>query len=122
MTLRRLRQFPSVYASKFADFDVMLTPVLSHPAPPIGYLGTDVDPHTHLVRLLRYASFTAIQNVSGTPAISLPMGASRAGIPIGVQAAAPFGQEAHLLELAFELEEATATSRRLDKPGWLPMR
>ena len=121
-TLRRLRQFPATYASKFADFDVMLTPVLSHPAPPIGYLGADVDPKTHLVRLLRYASFTAIQNVSGAPAISLPMGTSRGGLPIGVQAAAAFGHEAQLLELAFELEEATADGRELSSPGWLKVR
>lgn len=119
-TLRRLRRFPDVYATKFLNYDAMISPVLSHPAPPIGYLGAEVNPHDHLVRLLRYASFTAIQNVSGAPAISLPMGVSSAGIPIGVQIAGPHAAEATLIELAFEIEEATTPSRRLDSPAWLP--
>ncbi len=119
-TLRRLRRFPDVYASKFLNVDAMVSPVLSHPAPPIGYLGAAVDPRDHMVRLLRYASFTAVHNVSGAPAISLPMDVSRDGVPIGVQIAGPYAQEATLIELAFELEEATAASRSLDSAGWLP--
>ena len=55
---------------------------------------------------MRYVPFTSIQNVSGAPAISLPLGMSRDGLPIGVQAAARFGDEATLLSLAYELEEA----------------
>lgn len=104
-SLRRLRRFEVDYATAFADFDVILSPVTSHPSPPIGYLGADTDPHEHLVRLLRYASFTAIHNVSGAPAISMPFGRSEIGLPIGVQAWAPFGEERRLLELAFELEQ-----------------
>ena len=119
-TLRRLRQFPATYAAAFADYDVMLTPVTSHPAPALGFLGAETDPRDHLVRLLRYASFTAIQNVSGTPAISLPMGVSQAGLPIGIQAAAPFGHERRLLELAFELESATGAGATTSAAGWLP--
>lgn len=117
--LRRLRRFPSTYAAAFADFDVMLSPVLSHPAPEIGYLAAESDPHDHLVRLLRYASFTAIHNVSGAPAISLPMGQSTAGLPIGVQAAAPYGHEADLLELAYELEAAAHMSTTAPTRSWL---
>ncbi|MGB3674358.1 MAG: amidase [Candidatus Nanopelagicales bacterium] len=119
-TLRRLKQFPEVYETKFVDYDAMISPVLSHPPPPIGYLGPDVDPHDHMVRLLRYASFTAVQNVSGAPAISLPMSVSREGVPIGVQISGPFAREATLIELAYEIEEATADSRSLDSAGWLP--
>ena len=105
-TLLRLRRFGVEYEAQFANFDVMLSPVLAHGAPEIGYLAPDIDPNTHLVRLLRYASFTAIHNVAGAPAISLPLGATDSGLPIGVQACAPFGQEARLLELAYELEAA----------------
>lgn len=119
-TLRRLRRFPDVYATKFTNIDAMVSPVLSHPAPQLGYLGATVDPHEHMVRLLRYASFTAIQNVSGAPAISLPMGVGRGGVPIGVQIAGAYAAEATLIELAYELEEATSSSRSLDAAGWLP--
>lgn len=105
-TLRRLRQFGDQYEQVFESYDVLLSPVLSHTPPPIGYLSPALDFNTHLVRLLRYASFTAVQNVSGAPAISLPLGFSEDGLPIGVQASAGFGQEARLLELALELEEA----------------
>ncbi len=104
-TVLRLRRFEHAYAQVMARYDVLLSPVLSHPAPPIGHLAADLDFETHLIRLLRYVPFTAIQNVSGAPAISLPLGVSADGLPIGVQAAAAFGREATLLELAYELEE-----------------
>ena len=47
-----------------------------------------------------------MQNVSGSPAISLPLGRTDDGVPIGMQLAAPFGHERRLLELAYELEAA----------------
>ena len=50
-------------------------------------------------------TFTPLQNVSGAPAISLPLGFSNSGLPMGVQFGAAFGLERELLELAFELEE-----------------
>ncbi len=55
-------------------------------------------------RLIRYASFTPVNNASGSPAISLPMGMSSNGLPIGVQFAAAHGDERTLLELAYALE------------------
>ena len=105
-TIMRLRRFAVEYQKVFDKHDILLSPVLSHTAPPIGYLAPDLDPRTHLVRLLRFASFTAVQNISGAPAISLPLGRGDDGLPIGVQAAGPLGQEARLLELAYELEDA----------------
>ncbi len=105
-TIRRLRSFATVYEQTYRDFDVVLSPVLASPPPPIGFLSPGIDPHTHLVRLLQYANFTAIHNVAGAPAASLPLGVSRDGLPIGVQAAAHRGQEATLLGLAYELEAA----------------
>jgi amidase len=58
------------------------------------------------VRLIRFASMTPVQNVTGEPAISLPLGRTSDGLPIGVHVAAPMGHERRLLELALELEEA----------------
>lgn len=106
LSLRRLRRAAEGPETFFDSYDVLLSPVLGHPAPPIGYLGPEVDPREHLVRLLRFASFTALQNVSGDPAISLPLARSSDGLPIGVHFAAPRGEEARLLALAFEFEDA----------------
>ncbi len=106
VSLRRLvrasRQPEAVYAS----YDVVLSPVLSTPAPLIGELGPDVPPREHIVRLLRFASFTAWQNVTGSPAISLPLARTEDGLPIGVQIGAPLGEERRLISLGYELEEA----------------
>lgn len=107
LSLRRLRALARDGESVFPAFDVLLSPVLGHPAPPIGFLGPEVEFRTHLIRLLRFTTFTPVQNVTGSPAISLPLGMSADGMPIGVQAAAPAGHEARLLSLALEIEGAT---------------
>lgn len=106
VALKRLRSFKYDYERAFRSFDVMLSPVTGHPPPEIGYLGPDISFTSSLERLRRFVPFTAIQNISGGPGISLPIGISRAHVPIGVQFSAPFGLDKTLLELAFELEEA----------------
>ncbi len=105
-TLRRLLTFAAEYEQIFDLYDVLLSPVTSHSAPELGYLGPDVDAFEHLVRLLRFVAYTPIQNISGAPAISLPLGVTDQNVPIGIQFAAPFGGEETLLEIAFELEQA----------------
>ncbi len=112
-SLRRLRQLARDHEAAYENLDVLVSPVLGHAPPPIGYLGPDVDFRTHLVRLLRYTSFTPLQNVSGSPAISLPMARTSTGLPLGIQIAAPFGQESRLLSLAYELEEAAPWPTRV---------
>jgi amidase len=104
--LRRLRRLAREHEPHFRSYDLLVTPVLNHAAPPIGYLGADIDPREHLIRLLRFMAVTPVQNVSGSPAISLPLGLSDAGLPVGVQLAAPFGLERRLLQVALQLEEA----------------
>ena len=104
--LHRLRRHAREPEPAFDRVDVVVSPVLAHPAPPLGHVGPDVDPETHLVRLLRWVAFTAAANVTGAPALSLPAGRSRDGLPIGVQLSAPRGHERRLLELAFELDDA----------------
>ena len=105
-SLRRLRRMAAMSPPVYEVVDVVVSPVVGHPAPPIGYLGPDVPWREQLVRILRFASFTALQNVTGAPAISLPLARTQEGLPIGVQVAAPVGQERRLLSLAYELEMA----------------
>ncbi len=110
--LRQLRQSQARYAEVFNQYDVVLTPVLAHTTPELGYLGADVDFDTQLERLLRYTTFTPANNASGSPGISLPLGQAENGTPIGVQLNGRHGEERTLLELAFELE-ATYPFQRL---------
>ena len=105
-SLRRLVRASREPEPVYAAYDALLSPVLSTPPPVIGELGPQVPPHEHIVRLLRFASFTAWQNVTGSPAMSLPLARTIDGLPIGVQVAAPLGEERRLLSLAYELEAA----------------
>ncbi|MBW2440675.1 MAG: amidase [Deltaproteobacteria bacterium] len=104
--LRRLKKFSKHYESFFSGYDILLSPTLSHAPPKIGYMGPEVSFEIHFERIRQYVAFTPMQNTAGAPAISLPMGFSRNGLPIGCQFAAAYGQERRLLELAFEIEEA----------------
>ena len=94
------------YNEQMSQYDVVLSPVLASPVPKIGYFGPDVEFLSHIMKLNNYVNFTIIQNAVGAPAISLPMGKCTDGLPIGAMFAANLGEEAKLLELAFELEEA----------------
>ncbi|MFM8772786.1 MAG: amidase, partial [Actinomycetota bacterium] len=106
LSMRRLVRASREPEPVYQEVDVVVSPVVSHPAPPIGYLGPDVPVREQLVRLLRFTSFTPLQNVCGSPAISLPLARNPEGLPIGVQVAAPVGEERRLLSIALELEEA----------------
>ncbi|WP_336081893.1 amidase [Nocardia sp. SSK8] len=105
-TLRRLRAVAGTYASWLTKHDVVVSPVLAHTTPRLGHLAPTVPFDELIDRLIGYVSFTPLHNVAGTPAISLPMGLSVAGLPIGVQLSAAYGDERTLLELAYLLESA----------------
>ncbi len=87
-------------------FDVWLTPVLSAPAPSLGEQGPLVAPHELYRRVFDWVAYTPLANAIGTPAISLPLGWSRDGLPIGSMFMAKTGDEQTLLELAYQLETA----------------
>ncbi|MFT3859104.1 MAG: amidase [Aquabacterium sp.] len=107
-----LYNFQRLNATHFAPFDAVLSPVLTHASPRLGYLNPGTPADQLLPRLTSYVGFTPMQNVLGTPAISLPMGMTRSDPrPIGIQLAAQAGQEATLLSLAFELETQVAFPR-----------
>ncbi|WP_133492157.1 amidase [Alcanivorax sp. 24] len=104
--LRRLRGTTRTYRDTFRDYDLILSPVLCHAPPKLGHLSPEVPFDTLLDRLEKYTGFTPYNNISGGPAISLPMGTSAEGLPIGVHFSADHGDEKTLLEIAFALEEA----------------
>jgi amidase len=95
-------------AAKFhLSRDLWLTATLG--APPVR-LGTfdleERDAVKAFAPLIDYVPFTALQNVTGQPAINVPLFWNADGLPIGVQFVAPFGDELTLLQLATELEHA----------------
>ncbi|MGH3392568.1 MAG: amidase [Actinomadura sp.] len=100
----------------FLHHDLLVTPTLGRLPAPHGTLDYDDPDHTvrsWLRRIFEYGPFTAPFNVSGHPAISLPLGQSREGLPIGVQLVAAFGREDLLLRVAAQLEQAVPwTDRR----------
>jgi amidase len=101
-----LTSLRGVYDAWLGQFDMILSPVLSLPAPEIGWLAPDLPVEAMAERLTRYVGYTTPYNVVGAPAMSVPGAWSAAGLPIGAQFGAPVGGEAALLELAFELEQA----------------
>jgi amidase len=124
-------------------YDLLLTPTLAHPPvrhgqgdPPMAQQkALDLLDRTGILRLLarsgllaatidkiatdslQYVPFTQLANLTGTPAMSVPLHWTADGLPLGVQFVAPFGQEDLLLQLAAQLEQARPWFGRL--PGWV---
>jgi amidase len=113
-TLGRLALSKYVSARFFRQYDAALTPVLALPTPELGWLDPSQPYEVVIDRLIHLANFTPLQNATGDPAISLPMGADADGLPIGVQITSSQGREARLLEVAYELEEARPFRRIQD--------
>jgi amidase len=103
--IARLREVEARYAAFFDDADVYLTPGLAKPPVPLGTIAGSLG-MAAFATLSDYVGYTPLENVAGAPAISLPLGWSSGGLPIGVHFAAAKGQERRLLELAYELEQA----------------
>ncbi len=113
LAIMRLRRVRRRTAQFFRTYDVVLTPTLADETPRIGYLAP-TDYRQVIDRLIDWVSFTPLQNVTGEPAISLPLAQSAEGMPVGMMLSADVGQEALLLELAYELEEARPWARIQD--------
>lgn len=88
----------------FGDADLWLSPTVGTVAPPIG-LGRGDDGPAAFYRCAPLGGFTAPFNLSGQPALSLPVGLDRNGLPIGVQLAGRMYQEGSILAVARRLEE-----------------
>ncbi len=102
--LYRLRRASRDSARFFADRDVFLSPVLAHTTPLLGHLSPNLEYDELMARLTRYAAFTPLANITGDPAISLPVACTENGLPVAVQLTAAHGAERTLLELAYEIE------------------
>jgi amidase len=92
----------------FTRYDLLVTPVLARPTARLGELSSDeTDIGAFNDTLFRYAPFAYPFNATGQPAASLPLAWMPDNMPVGIQCVARFGQDATLLQLAQQLEDAT---------------
>ncbi|MGD9967177.1 MAG: amidase [Hyphomonadaceae bacterium] len=110
----RLRAVEAAYDAFFGTSDIYLTPVLAKPPVPLGTID-GAKGMAAFNTLSDYVGYTPLQNIAGAPAMSVPLGRSSGGLPIGIHFSAAKGQEKRLLELAYELEQAQPWADR--KPG-----
>jgi amidase len=96
------------------EYDVIMTCVTTITTPKIGYFSPTLDYDEIAKRAAAFASYLPLFNISGAPAISLPLGTSSKNMPIGVQFVAPHGKDKLLLELALELEMAKPWKQLFD--------
>jgi amidase len=111
VAIMRLRTVRRRTAQFFDAYDAVLTPTVADETPKLGHLDPTADSQQIIDRQGNWGAFTPLQNVTGEPAISLPLAESASGMPVGMMLSADVGREARLLELAFELEEARPWTR-----------
>ncbi len=108
----RLQMLARRIVAFWSEVDVVLTPTLALPPVPIGWQDAATGAIEQLLRNTEFTPFTAVANLSGLPAMSLPLHWSDVGLPIGVQAIGPPAGDALLLSLAAEIERARPWAER----------
>ncbi len=103
---RASREFTAQFGR---DLDVLVTPTMAVLPPTVGsvWAGGSEDPAAPITNCTPMATFTALHNVTGQPAISLPIHRTAAGLPVGVQFAAGPWRDDLLIRLASQIEAAT---------------
>jgi amidase len=88
------------------EYDLVLTPTLAQPPPPVGALMDPDDPWGNFEKAWTFTPFTQVANVTGLPAVSVPLYWTDAGLPIGTQLIGRPAAEATLLRVSAQLEAA----------------
>jgi len=117
LALGELRRVAARTLAAVAAYDAVLTPTLAAPPLPVGAIRDDADPAADFEAQKRFTPWTSIWNVTGSPAVSLPLHQSSDGLPVGVMLAARPADEATLLSLSAQLEAAAPWSDRRP-PCW----
>ncbi|MFC5718635.1 amidase [Streptomyces gamaensis] len=93
-------------------YDVILSPTLAQPPRPVGALRDDTNPEAEFLKSVGFTPFTPLYNITGQPAVNVPLHWTGQGLPIGVQLAARYGDEATLISLSAQLEQARPWAHR----------
>jgi amidase len=89
----------------FNRYDAFLTPTLASPPVPVGYFD-EVEAAENFERQKRFTPYAALYNISGQPAVNLPLYWNADGLPIGTMLAGRIGEEATLISLSAQIEAA----------------
>jgi amidase len=100
-----LQAVTRVAVAVLGAYDAILTPTLAMPPVPVGWF-EEVEPAENFERQKRFTPFTAQYNVSGLPAVNVPLHWNADGLPIGVMLAGRMGEEGTLISLSAQLEQA----------------
>jgi amidase len=107
-----LQQVGRRVVTRLSDYDVTLIPTVAQLPPLVGELRDDGDPGHDFEAQKRYSPWTSVANVSGQPAVSLPLHQTPTGLPVGVMLVGRPGGDAQLLQLAAQIEHARPWNSR----------
>ena len=89
------------------DYDIMMSPVVASPPLPLGTINlSNPNIEAYFKAITAYVPFSGLMNQTGQPSMSVPLGMSKSGLPIGVMFSGRYGTEAMLFRLAGQLEKA----------------
>lgn len=117
LAIGQLRRYAADALVALAPYDIVLTPTLAAPPLPVGAIRNDDDPAADFEAQKRFTPWTSAWNVTGMPAISLPLHHTPEGLPVGIMLAARPAEEELLLSLAAQVEAAAPWKDR-HPPLW----
>lgn len=117
LAVGELRRVAAATLRTLAPYDAVLTPTLAQPPLRVGEIRDDADPARDFENQKAFTPFTAAWNVTGMPAVSLPLHWTAGGLPVGVMLAGRPGEDHRLLALAAQVEEAAPWQHRRP-PCW----
>ncbi len=117
LALGELRRIAARALIAVSAYDAVLTPTVAQPPLPVGALRDDADPEADFEAQKCFTPWTSMWNVTGSPAISLPLHQGAEGLPVGVMLATAPADEATLLSLAAQIEAAAPWHER-HPPCW----
>ena len=114
-SLMDLQRLTRGLLARFDDeFDLLVTPTMAIEPPPVGLLAqVHAAPDFPPMEIVAMAAFTALFNITGQPAVSLPVHVSASGLPIGIQIVAGAFRDGQLIRVASQIEEAAPWAHRI---------
>lgn len=106
LAIGAMRRYAADALVALAPYDIVLTPTLATPPLPVGAIRDDADPAADFEAQKRFTPWTSAWNVTGMPALSLPLHQTPEGLPVGVMLAARPAEEELLISLAAQVEAA----------------
>ena len=117
LSLQRMFRAATVALTNLAPYDALLTPTTTAPAEPVGAFRNDDHPEREPQAMIAWSAYTPPYNLTGQPAVSLPVAWTPDGVPVGVQLVGRVGGDAALLALAAQMEAAARWNDR-HPPLW----